>query len=538
MSPPPRHDPTVPRSSLATRLTVVMSLLTLVTCIVEGAVLVQRNLAQVRDYLVDRGHRIAEQLGDDVELGVLSGDEAGLQAIAQHTLKRNDVAWVRILDRNGILLASAGAPIAGPSMAISNTERTVGPVRVGNDYWEFQAAVTTVEVRQQREEMQLYDPAKLPSRSAPNGGRRHIGVAVASVSLLPFYKLRQETLTTAIGVTSVLMLLGIAGATWFARATTRPLQALATASNAIARGELGARVDDESYDEVAALGRSFNEMADSIARSHTALESYSRTLEDKVQARTQHLEEVNRELVEASRLKSEFLATVSHELRTPLNVILGYAEMLSDERIESLTASQRELVAAIDRYSRLQLSLIVNVLDFSRLSSGRVSFHVERFPLATLIEEVAFLARARIKSDDVRLDFVAPPLTVELETDRIKLQEILRNLLDNAVKFTERGTIVISARNDSTREHVIIEVRDTGIGIPPAELQGVFEPFRQVGASSTRSTGGVGLGLSIVKQLVTALGGEISLSSDVGKGTVFTVTLPHCLRNETMRSVA
>lgn len=515
----------------------VTSLLVIVTCVAEGTVLVQRNLTQVRDYLADRGRRLAERLADDVELGVLSGDAAALQSIAHQAVERKDVTWVRILDRDGVLLASAGTPIDETLLTIGNTPRTGAPLSVGTDYWEFQVPITTIAIRQQREEMQLYDPTASRSRAGPDRERRHIGVAAVGISLRPLHQLRQETLVTAVGITSFLVLLAIGAATWFARATTRPLQSLAIASNAITRGELGARVDDESYDEVVALGRSFNAMADSIVRSRTALESYSHTLEDKVQARTQHLEQANRELAEASRLKSEFLATVSHELRTPLNVILGYAEMLADGDGGPLTDSQRELVTAIDRYSRLQLSLITNVLDFSRLSSGKVSFHIERFQLAPLIEEVACLARPRVKNDDVRLDFVVPPRTVEIETDRVKLQEILRNLVDNAVKFTERGSIVISARDDSARERVVIEVRDTGIGIPPAEAQGIFEPFQQVGEGSTRSTGGVGLGLSIVKQLVIALGGEIALTSEVGKGSVFMVTLPHCLRPE-MQSVA
>ena len=258
-------------------------------------------------------------------------------------------------------------------------------------------------------------------------------------------------------------------------------------------------------DEIGALARSFNAMVESVARGRT-------TLEEKVE-----------ELQTANRLKSEFLATVSHELRTPLNVIIGYAEMLADSPVSE---EQAEMLRAIRRYSELQLDLVTNVLDFSRLSSGRISFHVERFALAPVLTEVLALYAGRIESGRVRLVASVDPRVPKLETDRIKLQEIVRNLVDNGVKFTEEGIVSMSARPGAEPGRVTIEVTDTGTGIASEDLASIFDAFHQLGESSTRRTGGVGLGLSIVKQLAEALGGSVSVTSRPGEGSSFRVDIP------------
>src|SRR5262249_40573931 len=149
-----------------------------------------------------------------------------------------------------------------------------------------------------------------------------------------------------------------------------------------------------------------------------------------------------RELQEVTRLKSEFLATISHELRTPLNVIIGYADMLTSGAGGEVNRDQADMLDAIRRYSKLQLDLITNVLDFSRLVSGKMSFQVERFALEPLLLEIQALQRARVRPR-VRLDVAVAPGTPELETDRVKLHEIVRNLVDNALKFTESGSVSV-----------------------------------------------------------------------------------------------
>jgi len=216
---------------------------------------------------------------------------------------------------------------------------------------------------------------------------------------------------------------------------------------------------------------------------------------------------------------------VSHELRTPLNVILGYTEMLAGGGGGPVTATQAEMIAAIDRYSRNQLALITSVLDFTRLTSGKVSVQLERFALGPLLHDVEVAVRPRLRSPAVALTVTTDADVAEVQTDRVKLEEIVRNLRDNAVKFTDAGTITVHASRVDERG-LAIEVADTGRGIPADEVGAIFDAFHQVGESSTRSTGGVGLGLSIVRQLAQVLGGSVTVTSTPGVGSRFRVLLP------------
>jgi signal transduction histidine kinase len=331
---------------------------------------------------------------------------------------------------------------------------------------------------------------------------------------------------TAASLTLIVVMLTVVSAVVLASAITRPLQVLARAADRIAGGELETQVALQSEDEVAAVAESFNAMARSLALSRAALEEHRRTLEEKVRARTERLESVNRELDEANRLKSEFLATVSHELRTPLNVIMGYASMLAEGAGGAVTGEQQEMLESIHRHSKLQLDLISNVLDFSRLASGRISLHVERFALAPVIEEIRALHVGRHSGPEVAFILDVDAGVPEMETDRVKLQEVIRNLVDNAAKFTHRGSVVIEARAGKRPGWVGIAVRDTGRGISAEDLPRIFEEFRQVGEGMTRTTGGVGLGLAIVRRLVAVPGGSISVESRLGEGSTFFVEVP------------
>jgi signal transduction histidine kinase len=455
------------------RLAFATSLLIALVCVTESWILSRRDLESVRAYLEARGRATSESLAREAAPLLSAGEFQLLERLAERARSRDGLAYAWFFDASGLIVTAVGTrPAAAPPLPPRGDSERVAVDRSG---WEFRAPV--------------------PGATGPAGT-----VAIAN-PLDTLDAIRRRTVT-ATGVVAVLFMLGaIAAAAGLARAVARPLQALATAADAIARGDLAARVAVTSVDEIGALARSFNAMAESLARNRHALE-------EKVV-----------ELEEASRLKSEFLATISHELRTPLNVILGYAEMLEGS---SLDEEQAKMLDAIRRYSKVQLDLITNILDFSRLSSGRVSFQVERFRVAPLLDEVATAyAGARVSvtvAVDRRVD--------ELVTDRIKLREVVRNLVDNAVKFTEQGEVTVAACPGRTAGWVTIEVSDTGPGIRPEDVESIFDPFHQLGSASTRETGGVGLGLSIVKQLVEVLGGRVSVGSRTGGGAVFHVELP------------
>jgi signal transduction histidine kinase len=205
------------------------------------------------------------------------------------------------------------------------------------------------------------------------------------------------------------------------------------------------------------------------------------------------------------------------------NNAIGNAEMLDDAALG--TTEHAELVAAVRRYANLQLDLVTSVLDFERLAAGAVTCRTESFGLGPLVSDVLALQSGRLRPG-VQLQAHLAPDCPALDTDRIKVHQVLRNLVDNAVKFTESGRIVVEAVPGPRDGWLTIAVTDTGPGVPAADLPHIFEPFHQLGPSSTRRTSGVGLGLSIVQRIVTVLGGEITVSSEVGWGSTFRVTLP------------
>jgi signal transduction histidine kinase len=231
------------------------------------------------------------------------------------------------------------------------------------------------------------------------------------------------------------------------------------------------------------------------------------------------------ELQHANRLKSEFVATMSHELRTPLNVVLGYNELLLDGAVGPLSPQQTDILQRGHRSAQQLLELITATLDLSRLEAGRVEIDLSRVRLATLATEIDTEVQfMRGDKSSVAVHWnVAGNLPILL-TDRAKLKLIMKNLLGNALKFTDSGHVTVTAR--ATQGGVEIGVADTGSGIPSEALSTIFEPFRQVDGSSTRRHGGVGLGLYIVRRLVGMLGGTVRVESKEGRGSTFRVWLP------------
>lgn len=443
-------------------------------CIAQSLLLTQRDLADLHRTLETRGEMAAHHVARAAAGRMAGGTVELLTQLCEQVRVESDVVSCRIFDRHGLLLAAVGAGASGPVPAPGQ----VGPLVVGPERWEV-AAPIGVE------------------------GRVVIGLSAAALEAM-----RRQRLETAIWGTALFTLIGILAALALARALARPLAALVTASDAIAAGDLTARVAARGQDEIGRLGRAFNAMAESVGRDRQALEGRVG------------------ELQEANRLKSEFVTTVSHELRTPLNVIVGYTDMLVDALDERLSDDERSMLAAIRQYAEMQLHLVNDVLDFARLSTGRVSVRPEAFDLGPLLDDLHVLYRPQLRQRRLALGIrVARDLPI-LETDRTKVQEIVRNLVDNAMKFSDEGAVTVEARPAPTPDAVVIEVTDTGPGVPAEELPHLFEPFRQVGTSTTRATGGVGLGLSIVKQLVEILGGSVRLESRVGEGTRFLITLP------------
>jgi PAS domain S-box-containing protein len=231
-------------------------------------------------------------------------------------------------------------------------------------------------------------------------------------------------------------------------------------------------------------------------------------------------------LHEANRLKSEFLANMSHELRTPLNGIIGFSEFLIDGKPGDLNAKQKVYLADILGCGRHLLKLINDILDLSKIEAGKLEFHPEKFSLLAAVEEVRAVVSAIARDKGITIGHDLSVAADIVNLDRQRLIQVLYNLLSNAVKFTDEGGEVFVSAEVHGLSSLCLRVRDTGIGISPEDICHLFKEFRQLDAGPTRRYGGTGLGLALTKKIVEAQLGSVSVESNPGQGSVFTVTLP------------
>ena len=331
-------------------------------------------------------------------------------------------------------------------------------------------------------------------------------------------------ITTAI-VTAVLAM--IAAYAIVRYVIVKPVLHLKDVADEISHGTLDLRADIRTGDEFEELSHAFNRMLRHLITMQEELKDANGNLDVKVD----ELARVNLRLYETSKLKDEFLATMSHELRTPLNSILGFSDVIAGA--ENITDKQRRFVGNIQKSGRDLLLLINDILDLAKIESGKLQVEPTEMRLSDLVERQvdAMLPMAEKKNIDLSssVDLDMPTL----RQDAGKLQQILNNLLSNALKFTpEGGRVRVRGVLDDNGHYFSLIIEDSGIGIPLEDQATIFEKFRQ-GRSTpgqkdtmTREYGGTGLGLSIVKELARLLGGEVFLSSEFGKGSTFTVRLP------------
>jgi signal transduction histidine kinase len=311
----------------------------------------------------------------------------------------------------------------------------------------------------------------------------------------------------------------------------KPLEHLRDVADEVRRGNVQARAEIHTADEFEELGVAFNRMLRGLVDSQEDLRKANSNLDDKVD----ELAQANLHLYEMNRLKSDFLATMSHELRTPLNSIIGFSDVLGS--IESLDDRQKRYVQNIRSSGRMLLEMINDILDLAKIEAGKMEVRPGLFRLESLVSAQCDMVRPLAERKRIDLAFDIGPGLDELEQDPAKVQQILANLLSNAVKFTPEGGRIdvragLAEETDDGSSDLLIDVIDTGVGIAEEEQQAIFEKFRQGRVfqtgddAMTREFSGTGLGLSIVRELCRLLGGDVSVESQLGRGSRFTVRLP------------
>lgn len=338
------------------------------------------------------------------------------------------------------------------------------------------------------------------------------------------------------------IVLGLLLVPLFSVMITQPLRRLTQVTSHIAAGvfeESSLEEAEQAPGEIGRLAGSFRQMVEQLRERSEALRRLNEELEARVAERTAELHQANAELAAArdhafaaSRAKSAFLANMSHELRTPLNAIIGYSEMLAEEAAEAGLEGFQTDLAKILASGRHLLALINDILDHSKIEAGRVQLVLEEFSVAALLDEVAATLRVLAKRHGNTIVVQYQPAIGRMYADLTRVRQVLYNLMSNACKFTEQGQITVSAVRETSngQEWIYFTVSDTGLGMSSEQLGGLFQEFAQLDNSTRRRFEGTGLGLAISKRLVELMGGTISVESELGRGSTFTVRLPAVVR--------
>jgi signal transduction histidine kinase len=292
-----------------------------------------------------------------------------------------------------------------------------------------------------------------------------------------------------------------------------PVKRLKQATQLFTEGNRTVRADLQSDDELGNLSSTFNEFIVTVTRQ-----------EEELRLRFLEAMKNNQELERASKMKSQFLARMSHELRAPMNSIIGYSEVLLDELDGELNEEQKTDVRSVLKASEHLLRLINEILDLSKIEAGHMKVVLEAVRIRDVIRDVEATAEPLLRAKSLSWTVYGIEEDVTVRADRDRLRQMLLNLVSNAIKFTEKGGLTLRIEKDETKG--IIEVEDTGIGIPEGEVERVFEEFHQVDGASNRRHGGTGLGLAIVRKFAELMNGRVSCRSAVEVGSVFRMELP------------
>lgn len=399
-------------------------------------------------------------------------------------------------------------------------------------------------------------PAPGPERAAFQGGNlivvetaRLAGEPTGSLwlraDLEEMYSRLRHLAQIGVGVMSGAILLAIVVSSLLQRLISGPILDLAAIAREVsANGDYSIRAPRRSEDEIGTLIERFNEMMAQIHQRDIALEQAQDALEERVHERTAELEReiVQRKVIEqdlmaakelaeeSSRAKSSFLANMSHELRTPLNAIIGYSEILEEDESAASNESAVADLKTIQSAAHHLLELIQDVLDLSRIEAGRTDLHMQRVSARALISDLSVIEPLAKKNNN-RFVVESGEEDYETEVDPIRFRQSLLNLLSNACKFTENGTVTlkIEERIENQKAWVCWTVKDTGPGIAREDLGKLFKSFSQVDSSATRKHGGTGLGLAISQRFCELMGGRISVESEPGAGSAFTIHLPESI---------
>ncbi len=513
-----------PHLGLRARATLFVLAILVIMAVSMATVAIRSSNLSIAAEQVRAANLVAVSLARAAELAVTVRDEAELKRLANAFLLDDSLVLVRIADQadRTLAIATRGAAvsteISDQTTAANTPADAIGPARQNGmeashpDCLFGYAAVSFAA----------------EDASGQIGPAKQIGRVTVGVSTVNLRAAQQQQ--AGVIVMATLVAVVVAGSVAFVAAGrwSRRLLDLVAASEDIAGGKLDVPLCGHERDEIGQLTSSFEQMRCSLQQRDRTLLELNNGLQDQVRIRTAELEKALHAAEGAARAKTDFLANMSHEIRTPMTAILGFADLLAapdcplDERDEH--------VRTIKRNGEHLLVIINDILDISKLEAGKMTAHLTACDPTQIIAEVRGLLSQRAAESGVPLlaEFPGGSLPKLVSSEPTRLRQILTNLVANALKFTKSGSVTISATTlgaGTTEQSLRFAVIDTGSGMDRSQLDKLFQPFSQVDNSASRVHGGTGLGLAISRGLAKMLGGGITVSSEPGKGSVFTVTI-------------
>jgi signal transduction histidine kinase len=432
-----------------------------------------------------RAEALAGFLAGQSQFAMLVGDRPDLERIGRNAVATDQVLFVELADALG------GAPVFFD-------RNGHGSRPSGHNFIEIARNVA----RPAQVEPGGWEAGATQQRAASS----QLGVVRLGFSREKEESAHRRIVWSTVAMAATFLLAAASVQTWQLRTLLGPLQSLTAFTRRVAEGDLSGRAKVVRPDEVGRLTTEFNRMVERLGA----------TL-------------VSKEAAEAAdAAKSRFLATMSHELRTPLNAVIGYSQLIQevcqDRGIEGLA----EDLNRIERAGEMLLHLVNQVLDFSKVEAGRIDLYPETFLVPPVIQDVIATVAPLAEKNRNRLTVSAAPEATEIHADLVRFRQSLLNLVANACKFTQDGEVSVEASRErlGTLDCVLVSVKDTGIGIPPEQQGKLFQAFVQGDASTTRKYGGTGLGLAISRKMCRLMGGDITVDSEPGKGSNFTMRIP------------
>ena len=472
---------------------------------------IDSSIGEASKLLQSEGQIIARQIAGASEYNLFTGNDDQIEYLLQQSVDTNNIVLASVYDQQGNLIAESRSAAFQQSATA--------------DYFYYRQPVLSHSI----ELSDVFAP-DVDDVGQSNGlGWVHLYISRQQLQLTT-----RRIINDSIVFFVTVLFMALMLTTLISRRITQPIFRLMEHLKYVETGELGKTINPIEANEIGALQQGFNQMTHSLLTNRHHLNRRIQQATQQLNAAITDLETKNRELgfardaaQNANRSKSEFIANMSHEIRTPINAIKGFISLLSQSKLDK--AQQRYVDIVLKSTS--DLTKIVNeILDFSKLESGKLHIVDEEFDLYEVIEQTRDILFINVLTKNIDMNLIIYSDTPRrVLGDKLRLKQILLNLIGNAIKFTDQGRVLIKvslADTDNEQDEIEIAVEDTGIGISEQDQQILFQAFSQVESSATRRFAGTGLGLVISKNLATLMGGDIDMQSTPGAGSKFTLRLP------------